>query len=142
MTPGTRHGEWRASEGHCEACKCAPSCACPSEDGDFSVFLSRGHLGLFATLHQPGCQGVTCAFGGWLVWVWRCHAWPTCLSRGVYKGVCCVSTSLEWEGTLRFISFLNNICQAPTLCQMFLLGTEDAAESKIHPQPLLWLLTF
>ena len=138
MTPGTRPGEWRASEGLCEACKCAPSCAYPSEDGDFSVFLSRGHLGLFATLHQPGCQGVTCAFGGWLVWVWRCRAWPTCLSRGVYNCVCCMSTSLEWEGTLRFISFLNNICQAPTLCQMFLLGTEDAAESKIHPQPLLW----
>lgn len=103
-----------------------------------SVFLSRGRLGLFATLHQPGCQGVTCAFGGWLVWVWRCCAWPTCLTRGVYKGICCVSTSWEWEGPLRFISFLNNICQAPTLCQMFLLGIEEAAESKIHPQPLLW----
>ena len=49
MTPGTRHSERRASEGLCEACKCALSCACPSEDGDFCVFLSRGHLGLFAT---------------------------------------------------------------------------------------------
>lgn len=63
-TPGSRLGEWQASEGRCEACKCVLWCACPSEDGDFCAFLSRSHLGLFDMLHQPGCQGVTCAFGG------------------------------------------------------------------------------